>query len=96
MPEAPAFDDGPYQAIVKTLNPDFWKEENSFNPTEFVLASLPENLDDKWFDEQLTDKEKALDIINSKLFQKVMENYESFGTSYLYSEVFGSLSFNPT
>jgi hypothetical protein len=64
--------------VLKNLDPEFFKEKD-FNATEFVLGMLPEELEDKWFDDHLVEKENALNVINSSLFQKVMENYESFG-----------------
>eukprot|EP01116_Phalansterium_solitarium_P025632 TRINITY_DN9902_c0_g2_i1.p1 TRINITY_DN9902_c0_g2~~TRINITY_DN9902_c0_g2_i1.p1 ORF type:complete len:1117 (+),score=551.47 TRINITY_DN9902_c0_g2_i1:130-3480(+) len=64
------------EEIVATLPSEFFVEH--FNATAFVLNHLPARLDDAFFDTELYEKERAHDIMNSRLSKKVMDNYGEF------------------
>ena len=64
---------------MNALPPEFYKQE--LDVIDLIFKQFPGTTipDENYFEKQLAEKERALDIITSKLSKNVMDNYDKFG-----------------
>ncbi len=65
------------EEILNNLDQSFYDEKA--NVISLVMKDLPMEECDKWLEKQLYEKERAFDLMNDKLYKKVMDNYDAFG-----------------
>jgi len=62
--------------VLNALESQFYLQD--FEPIPYLWHNLPENLTEEYINQNQIDRERALDVINDQLSNKVMSSYDSF------------------
>lgn len=64
------------EELMKSIPNEYYQEK--FDPVLATLQQLPADVDTKHIDRLLGERERVLDVVNSKLFGRVMSSYSAF------------------